>query len=113
MAWVRFKRLGLMIEGVHRVPDHYQDILFDRSVNDGLVDVRHKLSLERLLRHGDYEIALERYGVVYDDKGIEQEASIAGVVVENTPELEGTTTADDQATVADSPAPKPKPKKRR
>lgn len=51
-------------------------MLFDAKVHGGLVDVRHKADLDRLLRTGEYEIALDHPthgGIVYDEEGWEVE----------------------------------------
>ena len=73
MAWVRYKKLNYHPERVHRVSNSQQDVLFDAQVNAGLVDIKHLSLLDRLLRTGDYVIALEKYGVVFDEHGVQVE----------------------------------------
>ncbi len=73
MAWVRYKRLNYHPEHVHRVSNSHQDVLFDEQVNEGLVDIKHLALLDRLLRTGEYVIALEKYGVVFDAHGVQVE----------------------------------------
>lgn len=71
MAWIRYLKLAAHLDGVHRVSNPYQEILFDAAKNNGLVDVRNEAMIQKLLRTGRYEIALERYGVRFDAQGVQ------------------------------------------
>lgn len=74
MAWLKYKLMELQTEGIHTVSGTHQDIRFDVRKDGGLVNVRHKDDLKKLLDSGRYSIALEHPdhgGVTYDEQGWE------------------------------------------
>lgn len=83
MAWIRYKKLHAKPEGVHRISNRYEEVLFDVKKDDGLVDIKRKQLIDYLIRTGDYEVALERYGIEYDADGFEKEIHVSGVVEES------------------------------
>lgn len=83
MAWVKYRKLDMTPERVHRVGEH----LFDGKVNDGLCDVRDSRSILKLTQRChdcgsllNYQIALERYGISFDEAGNEKELHVQNVV---------------------------------
>lgn len=103
MAWVKYKLMELQTEGVHTISGTHQDIRFDLRKDGGLVNVRHKDDLKKLLDTGRYSIALEHPdhgGVTYDEAGWER----VPVHAVNTPII--------QKPVAQKPAPAPAPRGR-
>ena len=105
IAWIRYRHLTSSPEGVHRYDSSVQPLLFNARVDDGLVNVLHKSLVDRLLRTGNYEVALERYGVVYGSDGVEQEVFLAGT------ETDTDTTTDEEPTTTVTMKPKGKYRK--
>ena len=97
--WIRFKQLAARPEQVQRVNDPRQEIIFRGTVDDGLVDVRHREIIRKLTevcpdcgKHLPFVIAWEKYGVTFDAQGVEQEPSLPGLVEDAPPMTVGHTT---------------------
>jgi len=98
MAWIRYKKIRNTSEGLHR--NSRLHLLFDEDKDGGALDVKEKRTIDILLGSGDYEVSLEKYGVIFDVQGIEidQEPKIVEVV---------------ETEVAKDVQPKPAPRKRK
>ena len=77
MPYLRDKKWRQRGTGI-KISDPRQDCYFDPA-NQGLVDVKHKQVVDRLLAHpNDFEVAWDLLGIHFDESGKQIEASTNG-----------------------------------